>query len=351
MNPRSLFYIIPLLLSVNGCFASQPFQALIQAEALYYQDKQEEALQAYPKVIEQCNNDAGTMKRWCDKSYRQYAHLLTQNKKYTQALSVYETIVTHPRMTSSSVSIALYKQSILYLNVLDLPHKGYRQLWHIVMNYPQTSAATLSLSALTKLTAKTNPSAFYNQLGSVLTLLAHTNIADNILMVMAEISNKTFHQSQTALAHYSQIISFYPQSTFLDDALWYSAGITYQQNLFKRTAQYYHQLLTLRRLPVWLQKYPSSQWADSAQQNLGLLYRDKLNQPEHAIKAFTALIQNYPHSVLQDNALWEIANTWDALGDSKQACLTLTELKKQWPRSKFTVIYHNDLHNKLQCPQ
>ena len=92
-----------------------------------------------------------------------------------------------------------------------------------------------------------------------------------------------------------------------------------------------------------------SVWLDDAQLELGKVLRDDLHDYPGAVAAFRRLPADYPASILQDEALWETAVTFDVAGDPTSACKELAKLKKKWPDSKYELDLAPALAAKLGC--
>ncbi|HET9627443.1 MAG TPA: tetratricopeptide repeat protein, partial [Kofleriaceae bacterium] len=76
---------------------------------------------------------------------------------------------------------------------------------------------------------------------------------------------------------------------------------------------------------------------DDAQLLLGKLLRDELHDLPGAIAALRRLPKDYPASILRDDALYELALTFEAGHDHAAACATLGELARSFPDSKYVA--------------
>ena len=72
-----------------------------------------------------------------------------------------------------------------------------------------------------------------------------------------------------------------------------------------------------------------------AQLRVGLLYRDRLGDAPSARRAFRRIVDDYPTSVLRDDALVEEARTRRASGDAPGACRSFAELVHHFPESRY----------------
>jgi TolA-binding protein len=93
-----------------------------------------------------------------------------------------------------------------------------------------------------------------------------------------------------------------------------------------------------------------SVWLDDGQLELGRILRDDLRDLPGAATAFRRLPEDYPDSILQDDASIELADTLAQAGDTVGACAELTRLGKRWPDSKHGLNRAPALRQKLSCP-
>ncbi len=64
---------------------------------------------------------------------------------------------------------------------------------------------------------------------------------------------------------------------------------------------------------------------------MGRIYLDDVHDPERASAAFALLADDYPESVLRDDALFELARARLAAHDHDGACRALARLLRQFP--------------------
>jgi hypothetical protein len=87
--------------------------------------------------------------------------------------------------------------------------------------------------------------------------------------------------------------------------------------------------------PALLQgSYTRPRYAE-AQYRIAEIYRDDLAQPERARREFRRVFDEYPTSLLRDDALWQEALIGRATGDSNASCDPLTKLVTQLPDSRY----------------
>ena len=76
-------------------------------------------------------------------------------------------------------------------------------------------------------------------------------------------------------------------------------------------------------------------WLDDAQLELGKILRDDLHDLPGAAAAFRQLPEDYPASILRDDALYELAVTLEQLHDHAGACAAIARLAREFADSKY----------------
>jgi hypothetical protein len=85
-----------------------------------------------------------------------------------------------------------------------------------------------------------------------------------------------------------------------------------------------------------------------AGETVGRIYLDDLHDPAHAAEAFELLADDYPSSVLRDDALYDLARARREQHDLPAACRALARLIKQFPDGN-RVRVAQALQQELAC--
>ncbi|HEY6176518.1 MAG TPA: tetratricopeptide repeat protein, partial [Kofleriaceae bacterium] len=93
-------------------------------------------------------------------------------------------------------------------------------------------------------------------------------------------------------------------------------------------------LLATREVALGAGSYFSI-WLDDAQLELGKILRDDLGDLAGAAAAFRRLPEDYPASILRDDALYELAITRERMHDHAAACAALARLAREFADSKY----------------
>jgi tol-pal system protein YbgF len=98
----------------------------------------------------------------------------------------------------------------------------------------------------------------------------------------------------------------------------------------------------------FLAKNPKDKLAANAQYWLGESYYARA-QFAPAAKAFASAYQKYPQSTKGPDALLKMGMSLNGMGDKNSACLTFSQLKKQFPTAKQSISLAQDESAKLGC--
>jgi tetratricopeptide (TPR) repeat protein len=171
-------------------------------------------------------------------------------------------------------------------------------------------------------------------MAKLLTALAETQVADNLLWSLADLEAHELARPEAARALYDRIPADYPDSGLRDDARWSAAQLSEQLGDPKGAVERLRALLATREVAIGPGSYFSI-WLDDAQLELGKVLRDALGDLPGAAAAFRRLPRDYPASILRDDALYELAVTLAKSGDGAARCRAVADLVKLAPDSKY----------------
>ena len=211
---------------------------------------------------------------------------------------------------------------------------AWTALWRAVTHYPDEPAAGDALRVLLGDGRRRDPRALADQIAAVLTPLAETEVADNLIWSLADLSEHELGNPDAARALYDRIPVDTPASGLRDDARWHAARLSRELGDPAGAAARLRALLATREVALGAGSYFSI-WLDDAQLELGKLLRDDLHDLPGAVAAFRRLPRDYPASILRDDALYELAFTLERMQDHAAACATLARLATQFTDSKY----------------
>jgi tetratricopeptide (TPR) repeat protein len=242
-----------------------------------------------------------------------------------------------------TAATAVYRAGELLLRDHQLA-PAWTALWRVVTDYPDEQVAGDALRAVVADGRGRDARALADQLGRLLTPLAETQVADNLLWWLADLTERELGNPAGARAYYDQIPIDHPDSGMRDDARWHAARISRAIGDPAGAATRLRALLATREVALGTGSYFSI-WLDDAQLALGIVLRDELGDLAGAAAAFRRLPEDYPASVLRDDALFELAVTLDKLGDHPGACAALGRLVRDFADSKYVARI-----GELRCP-
>jgi hypothetical protein len=237
---------------------------------------------------------------------------------------------TDDEMTAATAS---YRAGTLLLEA-GKPVDAWTALWRVVTDWPDEPLAADALKTIVADGRSRDPRALANELGKLITPLAESKVADNLLWALADLNEKELGNREAARALYDRIPADHPSSGLRDDARWHAARLSRELGDPKGAAERLRGLLATREVALGPGSYFSI-WLDDAQLELGRVLRDDLKDVPGAIAAFRQLPKHYPASILKDDALYELALTLAGAGQGAEACRAIAQLRRDAPDSKY----------------
>jgi TolA-binding protein len=333
-----------------GCSAAVTLDELKTAERRADAGDTEGALAAYREAQAKCGalQPKRRAKAACAEAFLGEAEALEHaatsgHASRTQAaIDTYLAIPARLSGDPTTAAVAVYRAGQLLLHDKQVTG-AWTALWRVVTDYPDEAPAGDALSTLVTDGRGRNARELAEQIAKILTPLAETEVADNLVWALADLTEHELANPAAARALYDRIPVDYPKSGLRDDARWHGARISRALGDPSGAVQRLRGLLATREVAIGAGSYFSI-WLDDAQLELGKILRDDLHDLPGAEKAFRKLPKDYPASILRDDAQYELAVTLDRAGDHPGACRTLAELAKQTPDSKYVA------RGKELCP-
>jgi len=346
MSARTLL----ALAALTACSAPSLQPELARAEDLEREGRNDEALAAYLRAGQRCGSIDNLDRRYetCRAAYLGRAELLDRIGRRKQAAEEYERIPGILPDHDAASAEALYRGGRIFLE-LGAAERGYTLLWKTVTNYPDQEFAADALKILVRDGRRRNPQELHAELAKLAPALTDRAIADNLLYHMADLAEHELADPALALSYYDLIAERYPEGGLIDDALWHGARLARAAGDAKGAVRRLRKLQSTREVAFGTGSYLSV-WHDDGQLELGRVLRDDLGDLRAAARAFHRLPEKYPDSILRDDARFEEASTWAAIGDGDHACRVLALLAKKHPDSKYELAKAPELRARLQCP-
>lgn len=328
-----------------ACSAPATLPELVQAEHLADAGDVDGAVAAYRRAEVSCHRlrPARRARAACGDALLGEAEVLEDAGRTQAAIDAYLAIPPRVPEDATTASTATYRAGKLLLKA-GKTVEAWTALWRTVTDWPDEPVAGDALSELVADGRGRDPRALADQLGKLVTALAQTQVADNLLWNLADLEEHELANPAEARALYDRIPLDYPDSGLRDDARWNAARISRALGDPKGAVARLRALLATREVAIGPGSYFSI-WLDDAQLLLGQILRDDLHDLPGAVAAFRRLPKDYPASILRDDALYELAVTLAKMNDHAGACRAVHDLKQLEPDSKYVPRTR-----ELECP-
>lgn len=331
-RPPRLGLVVAL---VVGCSAPATLSELTTAERRADAGDVEGALAAYREAQARCGalRPARRAEAACAEALLGEAEVLEHAGRTRAAIGAYLAIPTRAPTDAATSAIAVHRAGELQLRAGEV-EAAWTSLWRVVTDWPDEAPAADALRTLIEDGRRRDARALADELSKVLTPLAETAIADNLIWALADLAERELDNLPAARAYYDRIPVDHPTSGLRDDARWHAARLSRALGDPRGAAARLRGLLATREVAFGTGSYFSI-WLDDAQLELGKVLRDDLRDLPGAIAAFERLPKDYPASILKDDALYELAVTYARAGDPRAACATRARLARLDPDSKY----------------
>jgi len=249
------------------------------------------------------------------------------------AIETYLAVPAKATDDGQTAAIATYRAGELLLKGGKVV-EAWTALWKVVTDWPDEPTAGDALRELCADGRARDARALADQMAKLLTPLAETQVGDNLVWALADVTEHELQNPAAARAYYDRIPVDYPGSGMRDDARWHAARLSRALGDPQGAATRLRALLATREVAIGAGSYFSI-WLDDAQLELGKVLRDDLQDLAGAAAAFRRLPKDYPASILKDDALYELAVTLEKAGDHAGACAAVAKLAKEHADSKY----------------
>lgn len=322
---------------VVACSAPATLGELVIAEKRADAGDVDGAVAAYRLAQAKCGalRPVRRAKQACGEALLGEGEVLERGGRVDAAIAVYLAIPARAGDDEVTASTAIYRAGALQLRAgKTVP--AWTALWRVVTEWPDEPIAADALRALLEDGRRRDARALADELAKLITALAETKIADNLLWSLADVEEHELANPEAARAHYDRIPLDHPDSGLRDDARWHAARISRALGDPHGAITRLRALLATREVALGAGSYFSI-WLDDAQLELGKILRDDLHDGRGAAAAFRQLPKDYPTSILRDDALYELAVTLAGIGDRAGACQAVRDLVALDRDSKYVA--------------
>jgi tetratricopeptide (TPR) repeat protein len=331
-----------------ACSAPATLPELVQAERAADRGDVDTAVRAYREAQASCKKLRPQRRATaaCADALLGEAEVLDRAGKKVEAIRTYLAIPprTDDEMTAAT---ATYRAGRLMLEA-GRTVEAWTALWRVVTDWPDEPVAADAVKTIVADGRGRDARALADQLARLVTPLAETQVADNLVWSLADLYESELANREAARALYDRIPVDYPTSGLRDDARWHAARLSRALGDSRGAVDRLRALLGTREVAIGAGSYFSI-WLDDAQLELGRILRDDLGDLPGAIAAFRRLPVHYPASILRDDALFELAVTHAKATQPADACRALASLRKEAPDSKY-LDEAGALSAELGCP-
>jgi tetratricopeptide (TPR) repeat protein len=326
-----------------ACSAPATLPELVVAEKKADAGDTEGALVAYREAQRTCHalKPQARARTACGDALLGEAETLEHAGRAQQAIDAYLAIPPRTEDDPTTAANATFHAGKLLLRA-GKPVEAWTALWRTVTDWPDEPVAGDAIHELVVDGRGRDARGLADQIAKLLTPLAQTQVADNMLWALADLEEHELANPTIARGYYDRIPADYPESGMRDDARWNAARLSRVLGDPKGAVERLRALLATREVALGVGSY-FSVWLDDAQLELGKILRDDLHDPAGAAAAFRRLPHDYPASTLRDDALYELAITLEQSGDHAGACAAVRDLRKLDAESKY-VARTTDLH-------
>lgn len=347
MNRQSLAAVIAML--VAGCSAPAQLPDMATAAEHERRGENDQALRAYEQAMVSCRSidNVRRQKQTCATAHLHHAELLVIMERKLEAAREYEAIPKALSNDPAPSAQATLKAARIYLE-LGEDERAYALFWTTITQYPGEAFAADALRIVVRDGRKRNARQLFMVLETLLERFADSEVGDNLHYHLAQLAEEEFGALEPAREHYDKLVASHPESGLIDEALWNGARLSRTLGDGKGAVRRLRKLLSTREVAVGAGSY-FSVYLDDAQLELGRVLRDDLAKFRAAITEFRRLADDYPASILRDDALFEEAVTWQKAGNTPKACKALSRLLQKWPDSKYLLNKAPQLRQSAGC--
>lgn len=314
------------LAALSACAGPKAPADYLRGQRLDRQKSYRQAAAAYAKAADAICPAAH---RYCDQARLRHAEALESLGAWNEAESAYralkETALDRKNGGRASFRIAAIAERQKKPTKLVLAR--YQQT---ILDFGDEVAAEDALRALIRLYRQNlDEPRLIKRLIALSARSERRGIADNLLYRAAEIYRRRGEDDE-ALKLYDRLIAGYRRSGLRDDCIWAAGQLLEKRGDFSGALRRYRKLLVERKDAYMVGSY-NSVYLDDAQLRVALIELQKLKSQARAIEAFETLRDDFPHSILRDDAHFWLATIHLAAGKRKRACKELKTLLERYP--------------------
>ncbi len=299
------------------------------AERAYSSGRYEEAARYWRKAYE----SADRKRDRAESLYRQAAALRRAGRNDEARRVLTELLASYPK--SSRAARAAFDIAQIEIDTGD-PSRGYALLEKSMLERPRSGLAPRALAQYASwLQEKKGPDAVLAWLAQSSAKVGKTELGEALAYAKATKLDELGRREQALTAYLDVAKRYpYPDGAYWDDALWHASELEQAAGRPGKAIALLQRMLHERE-PSHLQgSYEKPRYAQ-AQYRIAELYRDGLDDPRRAMDAFRKVFDDFPTTLLRDDALWQEALLARRVGDGARACQAANKLASALPDSRY----------------
>lgn len=215
------------------------------------------------------------------------------------------------------------------------PEQQRQQQVQMLERYPNSVAAEHAIRSLRKDYRRTGESEWMvTWLDEVATKYAGEDLEDFALFERARVLEQDLGDDARALEAYERVIALAQDGKLADDAIWLTAQVHIRHERWREALVYLDRLVAEHHEKSWFIGDYNSEFADEARYESGRIYAEELEDDEAAIAQYEKFIEEFPHSLLRDDAAWEIVRARKRSGQGYERALE--RFVSDYPESRYT---------------
>ncbi|MEL6179795.1 MAG: tetratricopeptide repeat protein [Myxococcota bacterium] len=307
-------------------------RALLAADRLADHRDYQAAREAY---IYLSSGEMAEHARQAELRYVQYrlAYLYEREGNYRDAILGYQELWSGD-IRDETAAKAMYRVGYIFYAPLGRHEDGLDTWERVMVSMPETIAAGKALrEILSHYDREGAPRQALDFIERLYPRLFDTPIGDNLMYRYGQ-RLRALGAYAAAEAAYRRVIDVHAASGLVDDAQWELAELYQTQERFT-DALLILRFITENRESSWIVGTYDSEYVDDARFQRGIIYLDRLNAHAKAEREFARFLDEFPESLLRDDARWNIIQSRLARNDAQGARSGCNELTRIEPESRW----------------
>ncbi len=289
--------------------------ALAEGERHQRHGRYDEAAAAWARAAEEADRRVDR-----DEALYRRSRALRRAGRHAEAVADLDAIVaTQP--PSRRTARALLDASRIRIEHLDQRARGIADLERVVLEFPDEGPAGRALhTRLLYLQEEAGVDAVLGRIETFYDAVGATKLGDDLLSREATLRLEAGDRAGTRRA-LERIVSEhpYPQGHRWDDANVRLATMDVEDGQPRAAIERLERMLERSEGTMTPGSYTLPSFA-AAQLQIARIHRDQLDDKDAASDAFEAVYDDFPNSLLRDDAITEMAEMWLAAGETRRAC-------------------------------